>query len=137
MYIPKHFESTELFPIEVVHKYGESVWQFMDNRLLETIDYIREQLGRPVFVNTRNGVMKFQYRGYRPNTYKSTLYCSQHLHGRAVDFDVEGMSAAEVRVWLKANAESLPYPIWVEDGVDWVHIDVRQSKKGKVYLFKA
>lgn len=136
MYKPKHFSANELFPNAVITKYGEQCWQFMDDRLLETIDFIREKIGKRIFVNVRYGDKKFQNRGYRANTYKTKLYCSQHLHGRAVDFDVEGMPAKDVRDWLKENADILPHPIWVEDAVTWVHIDVRQSDKGKIYFFK-
>lgn len=135
MYKPTHFTATELFPDAVINKYGEQCWQFMDDRLLETLDFIRESIDKSIFINIRGGVKQFQNRGYRPNTYKKTLYCSPHLHGRAVDFDVDGMTAQEVRNWLKENADKLPYPLWVEDDVTWIHIDVRQSDKDKLYFF--
>lgn len=131
IYKCKYFDLSELMPDEMIEKYGEQCWQFLDYRLLVTLDFIREKLNRPIYVNG-NG---FNYRGYRPNTYKDSLYASQHLHGRAADFDVEGMLANEVRNWLKNNANQLPFPIWVEDGVNWVHIDVRQSDKGQIYFF--
>ena len=59
---------------------------------------------------------------------------SAHVEGQAVDFSVKGMTAAEVRKWLKQHEDRLPYPIRLEDGVKWVHCDVRDAGV-KVYIF--
>lgn len=136
-YIPKHFIVEEFFPYQVIAKYGEDkCWEFMDERVLKFMDWIREELDRPIIINNYKWGGKFSYRGFRPNTYKkSRLYCSQHCFGRAIDFDVEGMTSDEVRKWLKTHINDLPFNIWVEDKVNWVHIDVRYSNKGKLYFF--
>lgn len=54
---------------------------------------------------------------------------SQHTFGRAVDFGLDGMSAQEVRNDLVLNwySEGEEYSITLEDGVSWVHIDVRND----------
>lgn len=138
MYKPDHFTASELFPDAVIKKYPPRLyWGFYDQRLLEFIDWLRKELDRPIRVNINAaGVKNFQNRGFRPNTYTSKLYCSQHCFGRAIDFDVDGMSAEDVRQWLRDNKDRLPLPIWVEDGVNWVHIDIRQSDEGMLYFFK-
>ena len=62
---------------------------------------------------------------------------SAHSQGTAVDFDVKGMTALDVRNWIKVNQVLLPYPIRLEQDVAWVHLDMRNDgKKGKVVYFK-
>ena len=63
---------------------------------------------------------------------------SAHTMGKAVDFDVEDMKADEVRLWLAKNGKFLPYPIRVESGVSWVHMDVFDNNTEQhVYFFKS
>jgi hypothetical protein len=72
---------------------------------------------------------------------KSTLYLSAHIFGKAVDFDVEGMSAVDVRKWIIENAEKFPCKIRLERNlngkpINWVHLDTMSDEsKGKVYQF--
>ena len=51
MYQPKHFTLEEVICPHLYYKHGEWVWQFFDQRLLEMLDWIREELGRPVYLN--------------------------------------------------------------------------------------
>ena len=138
MYKPKHFSIEELVPPETLSKYGESLcWTFMDHRLLEVLDWLRMALNRSIWIN-RDDISN--NRGFRTNLYNtSRMYCSQHLFGRAADFNVDGMTVEEVHQFLRDNIDDIPHPIWVEeaDGVNRVHIDVRYSDKGKLYFFKA
>ena len=48
----------------------------------------------------------------------------------------EKYTAEELRKWLKENKENLPHNIRVESGVNWLHVDVRQDNKEKLYFFK-
>jgi hypothetical protein len=54
----------------------------------------------------------------------------------AVDFDVTGMKAEEVRKWIKDNQIFLPYPIRLEEDVNWVHLDVRSDGFRNITWFK-
>jgi hypothetical protein len=66
------------------------------------------------------------------------MYESAHLLGMGVDFDVEGLLAEEVRLWIVTNKNTWPYPIRLERDVNWVHLDLFDMDNGqKVYLFKA
>lgn len=67
---------------------------------------------------------------------KDELYCSPHMRGQAIDFHVQGMVSEEVRQWIIKNANLWPYPIRLEDGVKWIHLDTVDVEKGKVYVFK-
>ncbi len=141
--LKRYFSIKELVSKAVYLKYGETAWQFFDIRLLETLLFIREELGLPITINDWSWGGSFDERGYRENTcdivlgktIKGLIYCSAHVAGQGIDFDVEGITAQEVRDWLIANQDKLPYPIRLEEGVSWVHLDVRVTGK-KIYLFK-
>jgi hypothetical protein len=145
IYKPDFFALDELVCLEIYHKFGEVAWQFFDNRLLITIDTIRQRIGRVITVNDWQVHGQFTQRGFRClqcqlvkdaiNT--GRLYVSPHMTGQAVDFDVEGMVAEEVRQYIIKNQNLWPYPIRLEAGVGWVHMDVRDAEQGKVWLFNA
>lgn len=58
---------------------------------------------------------------------KTSVYLSAHILGKAGDFDVAGMTAEEARQAIKNNANLLPYPVRLEKGVSWLHMDVRSD----------
>ncbi|MCR5697797.1 MAG: hypothetical protein K6G73_12560 [Marinilabiliaceae bacterium] len=145
MNIKKYFGIKELVCRHVYNKHGENAWAFFDPRLLETLLWIREHIGKPIIVNNWSSGGTYTQRGLRCNlcelvrskTNSQTLYMSAHMQGTAVDFDVKGVSAPEVREWLRIHASELPYPIRLESHVSWVHLDVRtDGEKGKVITFK-
>ena len=73
--------------------------------------------------------------------FKNKLYLSAHLFGKGVDFDVQGMTAVEVRKWMVENAHLFPVKIRLENllkgkPISWVHMDTfYEQKNPKVYLF--
>lgn len=146
--IKEYFDIRELVDKETYDKYGEKAWQFMCPRLLHTMLVIRKELDKSITVNNWHIGGSFSQRGLRTNMQpivkaKKNLYLSAHLMGRALDFDVKGMTSHEVRNWLVANASKLPYPIRLENKfaktgkeITWVHLDVfYNDKNSKVYLF--
>lgn len=144
--IKQYFDIEELVCKHVHERFGEYAWCFFDERLLETLLVIREKIGKPIYVNNWQVGGNLTQRGLRCNccvlvaekTALEKVYMSAHLQGNGIDFDVQGMSAAEVRGWIIKNQILLPYPVRLEDGVTWVHLDVRtDGSKGKVVFFKA
>ena len=139
----EHFRIEELVCKHVFGKYGETAWQFLDPRLVLTLDWIREDLDKPIEINnyywgghdTQSGLRCNLCTFVKDKTDAGKLYLSAHLQGMAADFSIEGMTANTVRKWLKQHEDRLPYPIRLEDGVNWVHIDVRSSNNEKVYIF--
>ena len=148
IYKPRHFELYELMPpglytydMMVSEEARERAFaNFFDRKLLETIDIVREIIGLPLICNTW-----FQ-DGNRRNSGLRTAQCSvgaaqsQHKLGKAVDLICHKMSAEEMRQKIKDNEDKLPYPIRIEEGVNWLHIDVKErhtnAKAGKIYFFK-
>ena len=116
MTIKDYFNIKELVCEHVYRQFKEQSWQFLDPKLLETIFCIRKNLNKPMIINTWSSGGKFSQRGLRCNicdlvkskTLSNRLYLSAHMQGTAVDFDVQGMSAEEVRKWIERNNVLLP-----------------------------
>lgn len=142
-----YFSVKELVCKHVYERYGENAAMFLDEKLIETLNVIREQiLCAPMTVNNWHAGGNFTQRGLRCNicelvkskTDAGKLYLSAHMLGKAVDCTADGMTAEEARRLIIEKQELLPYPIRLEDGVSWLHIDLYDNgKKEKVYLFKA
>lgn len=144
-----YFKAHELVSPQVYAKYGENSWQFLSTDLLHTLLVVRTELGRPMTINTWFWGGSFSQRGLRDNQSpifrekfeRDRLYLSGHVLGMAIDFDVEGMTASEVRVWLQSNSHKLPVKIRLENKlngvpINWVHLDVKYVESNpKVYLF--
>ena len=133
MYKPKHFKVQELVSPDIFNQRGSKAIELLDPRLLETLDKLREELGRPITINNWLWGGNFKQRGLRDRSfYKSDKAyvdsLSQHKYGRAVDFDVKGMSAPEVRKFIYKNREKFPFITFVETDINWVHIDCRNSE---------
>lgn len=151
LYKPRHFSLEELVCPDIFNKFGKTAVEFFSQDLLITLDLLRDQLG-PIYVNNwdmdpairkKQGISLFDERGFRclqcslvvKAIEDKRLYVSPHMTGQGVDFDVKGMTAQQVRKWLKDNQAKLPFPIRLEDKVNWIHLDIRDTNKGKVTLF--
>lgn len=143
MYRPQYFKLYELVCPEVYNKFGDMAWQFFDEKAVITLDWVRRTLNKPITINTWHDGGEFDERGLRciqckivhDKCYQGQVYVSPHILGKAFDFDVEGMDAGEVRVWLAANKDKIPYPIRLENHVEWVHMDTEDTGV-KVFLFE-
>lgn len=149
--IKKYFKVQELVSKAVYDKWGEKAWNFLDEKLLETLLVLRKDILKvPLVCNDWCYGGKSSQRGLRENicsivkekTDKGVLYLSQHNFGKAVDLVSSKMSADDMRKTIKANEKKLPYNVRVEDGVSaptWLHVDLMCdiNQKEKVYFFKA
>lgn len=147
--LKKYFSVKELVSIHVYKRFQEESWQFLTTDLLYTLLVIRKSLNRSITVNDWAFGGQMEQRGLRDNLTpifkskfkKNRLYLSGHVLGMAIDFDVKGMTATEVRKWLVDNREILPTKIRLERNlngkeISWVHLDVKfEEKNPKVYLF--
>jgi hypothetical protein len=138
MYKCKHFGIKELVSPNIYNMHGDKAWGVIDERILRTIDALRERFGSCT-VNDWSWGGKFEHSGFRDESYyKSTdAYLksrSQHKYGRAMDCKFKNHKAHEVRKYIIQNQDEFPYVTFIEtgplkNGVDmsWVHIDVRNS----------
>lgn len=140
----EYFKVQEVVSKRVYNLYGDASIRFLDLRLLHSLIIIRECLKKPITINNWHIGGTLQQRGLRENisdivkdlTSKNKLYLSAHMFGKAFDFDVQNMSAEDVRIWIGKNANILPYKVRLENRVTWVHLDViYEEKNNKVTYF--
>lgn len=139
----RYFMLEELVRKDVFRKYGQAAWGFFDPRLIETIDFLKDHFKWTITINNYPFGGDMEQRGFRDNLCpivvnsckKNKLYCSPHMRGMAVDFNVKGMSSEQARSEIIKAKNLLPYPIRLEDDVTWVHLDVVDTGN-KVYVFK-
>lgn len=144
--IKEYFCIEEFVDKAVFDKYGEAAWKFIDLEFLECVLVVREGIGFPMTVNNWKWGGIFSQRGLRHNMSplvkcKTRVYLSAHMFGKAGDFDVQGMSAVDVRKWIVANEDKFPCKIRLErnskgEPISWVHLDIMSDpSKPKVYQF--
>ena len=148
----KYFETYEIASLYVCNtKQPSEIYALFDDKLQDLIVWAREGIGLAFYANnwmvheklkqSNRGVLKFSQRGYRTNDdpdckRQKFVSKSAHFEGKALDFDVQGMTAQQVRNWLREHAHEAPHPFRVEEGVNWVHVDVMPHKASdKAYFF--
>jgi len=137
-YLPEHFQAEEVVPPNVFREFGarNSLW-FLDSRILWTLDAIRERFGKPLIVNDWLWGGGLSMRGFRPPGSVTGSDMSQHRFGRAVDFNIQGIPAGDVRAEIRRHPSdpAFSYITAVEEAVDWVHIDCRTTEQDKILWF--
>lgn len=140
----KYFKIQELVSKKTYEKYREKAWEFIDPKLIKTLDSLREHFGKPITVNNWLWGGDLQQRGLRTNldkivkdkTNKNIIYVSQHVLGRAVDFNVKGLSVREVYEEIIKNKDKF-YLISrienIENTPTWVHIDCANFDGFKIF----
>lgn len=148
--IKKYFKLQELVPEDVYKKYGDTSWDFLDERALHILLALRRDILKvPLIINDWCFGGKHQQRGLRTNmsdivkskTDKGQIDCGAHIFGMAWDLVSSKMSADDMRETIIKEQKKLPYPIRCEDRVSaptWTHVDSRigLNQKDKVYMFK-
>lgn len=135
------FQIRELVCDHVFSAWGQRAWQFLDTTYLHNLLTIRRDILKAPMVCNHDGANQ---RGLRCNRCpmvqeKKKPYLSSHVLGKAGDFTVQGMTAQEARSLIRNNASLLPYPLRMEGGVSWLHIDTlpQYGITSKVYEFSA
>lgn len=140
----KYFKIQELVCPDVFKRFGENAWMFIDHRLIETLDIVREKiLCKPIIVNNWSVGGSFTQRGLRCNmcqvvkskSAENNLYLSAHTFGKAIDASIQGMTGEEARKLIIKNQILLPWPIRLEERVSWLHLDVYDAGQA-IYQFK-
>lgn len=132
--LKKYFSIKELVCNDVYKKFGDSAWRFFDDKILHILLILRRDIFKsPITIN--NGTT-FTQRGLRCNMCalvkgKKSVYLSAHILGKAFDMDIKGFTAAQARTIIKQNIDKIPYSFRMEDGVNWLHIDVIDMGNGK------
>ena len=123
----KYFEIQELVPPQVYAERGDKALQLLDRRLLDNLDTLRLQLDVPLTVNNWHWGGDRKYSGLRVYGSEHWGMYSQHSFGRAADVICE-VPAEEIRQKIRSREIILPWAVHVELDVDWLHMDVRNSR---------
>lgn len=135
-----YFDLSELVCPHTFARFGEKSWQFFDTKTLHTLLILRREILRvPIIINNGESTQ----RGLRCNLCSivrskgNKQYLSAHLMGKGFDVVSNEMTAQEMRDKIFENADKLPVPIRIEDGVSWLHFDTFDPSNGdnKVTFF--
>lgn len=94
---------------------------FIDSNLVTILDILRDQVGKPVYINS----------GYRTPTRNNKVggaKYSYHMRGMAADIRIEGMTAKEIANKLN---KIIPSSCGIIVYASWVHVDTRPNKYRK------
>ena len=137
----KWFEIKELIPPDIYDKsIEEELWCLIDDNLKEVLDFIRDYIVKaPLTCNNWHIGGERVASGYRDQNCPVGAKHSQHKEGRAADLICSKYTAEQMRQMILDKQDMLPYPVRIEDGVNWLHVDTkpRDYKGDKVYLFSA
>lgn len=147
----KLFDIKELVCQDVYERDGDVAWRYFRPILIDFLDWFREMINRPVYINNWKWGGDKTQRGLRCNlcslvASKKKLYVSAHMLGAGIDFNVKGMDPDEVRNWIKENAHRFfsIYPRYTPTirlesdrlAPTWVHLDFYEhDNPGIVYEF--
>lgn len=127
------FTVSELVCPHTFARFGERSWQFFDTNTLNTLLVLRREILRvPLIINNSERTQ----RGLRCNLCsivkgQKKQYLSAHLMGKGFDVVSTEMTAQEMRDKIFENADKLPVPIRIEDGVSWLHFDTFDPSNGQ------
>jgi len=124
----KYFKIHELVPSHIFIKYGDNAWRFVDDRLISSIDTLKEHFpsGTLTINNYRWGGSR-EWSGLRTHGSKYYSETSMHSFGKAVDIIFSDYTADEVRLYIMNNKGFFPHIRGLEDTVKWVHLDTRNE----------
>jgi len=136
-YNPVYFKPYEYLPPIVFNTMGEHGISLMDPRILWTWDQLRIKIGKRITINNWKDGGPFEQRGFRFMSTQGALL-SQHKFGRACDGDIEGITAAEFREDVKKGVfdEQLKYVTFIEDKINWIHLDCRASAFDRILFIE-
>jgi hypothetical protein len=142
----KHFLIEELVCRHVFNRDGETAFRYFRPVLLDFLDWFREEIKRPVYINNWKWGGNKTQRGLRCNLCdlvknKSRLYMTAHVNGSGVDLNVKDMTPNEIRTWIEININRFftKFPFYIQkcrlehakDAPTWVHIDFYEhTEKG-------
>lgn len=136
--VSKFFKVHELVPKKMYDRYGEKAWRYVDVRLIETIDKLKEHFNKgSMTINNYYWGGKREWSGIR--TPDSPYYSvgSQHNYGNALDIVCSNYSAEEVRQYILNNQDEFPHIRRLEKDVSWCHLDLANTGVKKIVLFSA
>ena len=116
---------------------GDNAINLFNEGLLKDLDNLREYFNKKMTINNWYWGGVLSQRGFRSLKSETGGLGSQHRQGNAIDFDVEGFTAEQVRKYIIENKHLYPSISRMESNVGWVHCDAKPLDKNqkRIYLF--
>jgi hypothetical protein len=141
--LKNYFALPDLVCPDTFKTFGLKAWQFLRTDYLHTLLIVRRDILKSPMIcnNFFSGGKTYTQRGLRCNlceivkekSDQGKIYLSAHLTGCAGDFNVVGMTSVQARHLIIDNIDKLPYPIRMEDGMTWLHLDTYDSGNSEPY----
>lgn len=137
MMLSENFDLREFVPKSIYDMFGERAVQFVDKRIVDVVQLLRDLTGKPIVVNNWHTGGQYSESGYRVPDTKTGAKYSQHKFGRAADVKVEGMTPKEVVALIIKNEKVfMGFGLTTIENTDatptWTHLDCRQTNKTKI-----
>lgn len=136
MYKSTHFAPHEVVPKHIYEARGTKSYQCIDERLLRLADRLRDLFNCSLTINNYKWGGDRQWSGLRTSNSPYYSPTSQHTFGRALDIIVKDYTADQARTMVKQWSSEGKFTdigvdsITMEEGVGWLHIDIRNNNKG-------
>ena len=129
----KYFDISEVIPKILFYQYKDKGWKFIDTKLIETIDNIKETFSTgEIYINTYKNNGKDQWNGLRVPECPFYSIHSLHSYGKAVNMTFLDYTIEEVRSHIILNPDKFPYIKGIGMG-SHLHIDVRNQDKVQIF----
>jgi hypothetical protein len=128
--LTKNFIIQEFVTPEIYKRFGEnSIW-FVDKRIINVAQYLRETLNVPATINNWHTGGQYKESCLRDFQTSTGAKFSQHKYGRAADIKFSGVKPEEVRDYIRKNFAvllAMGLTTIEKDTPTWVHIDCRNT----------
>lgn len=130
MKISANFDLREFIPPDVFNAYGASSTWFIQQELVTGTQFIRDYFDAAATINNWHTGGHFTERGYRTPNSTTGSKLSQHKRGAAIDFNIKGLTADQVRRRILDDQKTFLAQGFtaIEDeefAITWCHIDRR------------
>lgn len=127
MALTKNFVIQEFVYPEMFEKYGEKAQWFIDKRIVQACQLLRDKVGRSITINNWHSGGHYKESGLRTFDTSTGARFSQHKFGAAADLKIDDMGGEEMRDVVKKYWPDLKGLIsTIEDDTDsWLHMDCR------------
>lgn len=136
------FVMEEFVPREIFTQYGiKSTW-FISQGVVTSMIFLRNWFGAAITINDWHTGGSFNNRGFRHPANKNFKALSQHKFGKAVDFNVAGLSSDDVAKRIIDNWDTIRTNVaftTMEDPAftkGWTHLDARYTNSDKLLIVK-
>lgn len=132
----EHFFLDELVPKEIYMQFYEKSIMFLDPRIKDIIEGIRTYFNVPIIINNWFTGGERNESGFRLPETKTGSSLSQHKFGRAIDMIFpKGTDYEKVRQIIRDKYDTFRKMgiTTIENKVNWLHVDCRQTIMDKLY----